>query len=52
VVTPAKKPKSTVMVKETVNSPEIEQPKLSLCVRCGGVISKEEKFCTNCGSTR
>ena len=47
-----KKSKPTVTVEETVDSPEGKKPKLSLCVRCGGVISEEEKFCTNCGSTR
>jgi hypothetical protein len=52
VGTTAKKSKPTVTVEEIVDSPETERPKLSLCVRCGGVISDEEKFCTNCGSTR
>ena len=52
VGTTTKKSKPVVTAKETVDSPETEQPKLSLCVRCGGVISEEEKFCTNCGSTR
>ncbi|SVB60123.1 uncharacterized protein METZ01_LOCUS212977 [marine metagenome] len=52
VETTAKKPKPTVAAEETSDSPEGEKPKLSLCVRCGGVISEEEKFCTNCGSTR
>ena len=52
VGTTTKKSKPTVTVEETMDNLETEQPKLSLCVRCGGVISEEEKFCTNCGSTR
>ena len=47
-----KKSKPVVTAKETVDNSEGDKPKLSLCVRCGGVISEEEKFCTNCGSTR
>jgi len=52
VETTAKKPKPTVAAEETSDSPEGEKHKLSLCVMCGGVISEEENFCTNCGSTR
>jgi len=44
MVTTTKKSKPTVTVEETVDSPETERLKLSLCVRCGGVISEEEKF--------
>ena len=50
--TTVRKSKPVTAAKETSDYTEVEKPKLALCVRCGAVNSKEEKFCTNCGSKR
>ena len=50
--TVVRKTKPIVTADETMDSPKGSRPKLSLCVRCGSVISEEETFCTNCGAKR
>ena len=52
VGTTVSKSKSTTVDDKTVDGSKVKKPKLSLCVRCGGVMSKEENFCINCGAKR